>query len=249
MPASTACSFADYQATRYFTGLDGLRAVAILGVLAHHVPDFSSTLAAMLQENGRFGVSLFFVISGFLICTLFLREKSAMGRVNLPGFYGRRAVRLLPLYYAVLASEALLVFALHQYNPENQLLFRAKLPAYLLYFSNWLPTATHGPFFVAWSLAVEEQFYLVFGFLFCFVHRKTLVAGLGMLLALKFAVYQRFGSVDANSTLFRILFSYQEPILWGVLLAFLLHQRRSYRLITSLVHAPVARIGLPLAIL
>src|SRR5207247_11158705 len=92
----------------------------------------------MLEEDGRYGVAFFFVISGFLICTLFLREEEKTGKIDLWKFYGRRALRLLPLYYAALSLQAILVFALKQYTPENQALFVEKMPAYLFYYSNWL---------------------------------------------------------------------------------------------------------------
>lgn len=216
-------SFSAFQKRSYFGALDGLRALSILLVLLHHTDRFvTSGPLAMLQENGRYGVGFFFVISGFLICTLFLREEQATGGINLWKFYGRRSLRLLPLYYAVLLLQAVLVFGLHQYSPENQQLFREKLPSYLLYYSNWLPTSTQGPFFCAWSLAVEEQFYLAFGFLLFFANRRVVVGAVVAALALKVFIYQAFGAVDAGSTTLRVLFSYREPILLGVLTAFAL---------------------------
>src|SRR4051812_22360902 len=202
-PVSTStsvASFAEYQSRDYFGALDGLRAVSILLVLLHHTNRFANPFLATLQENGRYGVSFFFAISGFLICTLFLREERKTGGIALGKFYGRRALRLLPLYYVVLALQAVLVFVLKQYTPENQELFRAKLPSYLFYYSNWLPTATQGPFFCSWSLAVEEQFYLTFGFLLCFVRRPIVIGGLATALLLKFGVYQTLGNVDVGST-------------------------------------------------
>ena len=223
VPATGSDAGEAFQRTSYFTALDCLRAVSILLVLLHHVPPLpAGSLWRTLQENGRYGVAFFFAISGFLICTLFLREERRTGRVQLAKFYGRRAVRLLPLYYVVLALQAALVFGAHQYTPENQELFRAKLPAYLAYYANWLPTATAGPFFCAWSLAAEEQFYLVFGLLFVLVRRRALVGVAAGALLLKAAVYAAFGNVDTLSPWWRVIFSYQEAILWGVLLAFAL---------------------------
>jgi hypothetical protein len=169
-----------------------------------------------LQENGRYGVGFFFVISGFLICTLFLREEAANGRIQLWKFYGRRALRLLPLYYAALLAQIILVFFLHQYSPENQQLFRDKLPSYLFYYSNWLSTSTAGPFFCAWSLAVEEQFYIVFGLLLSLANRRIAITAVALAFLVKLVVYQWFGPVDATSALCRVLVSYREPILLGV---------------------------------
>lgn len=221
-------TFDEFQETRYFAALDGLRGASILLVLLHHVPAFSSPLISTLQKNGGFGVALFFVISGFLICTLLLREERENGKIELLKFFGRRALRLLPLYYATLALHALLIFGFDQFSPENQQLFWDKLPSYLFYHSNWLATATEGPFFFAWSLAVEEQFYLSFGLLLTILPRRYLSAVIGAAVALKFGTYQAFGNVDEGSLFWRILFSYQEAILLGVLLGFALARRHTY---------------------
>ena len=225
---SSTQEFDAFQANSYFNALDGLRAISILMVLLHHVPRFQHHLIHTLQENGRYGVSFFFVISGFLICTLFLREERKTGKIDLWKFYGRRALRLLPLYYAALLLQAVMVYALKQYTPENQEMFREKLPAYLFYYSNWLASATQGPFFCAWSLAVEEQFYLAFGLLLFLSRRRFVVGAALVALVVKAVVYEVFGSVDAGSTLCRVVFSYQEPILLGVLIAFALNRRQGY---------------------
>jgi peptidoglycan/LPS O-acetylase OafA/YrhL len=246
-PPNPPLTFEAYRETRYFTALDGLRALAILLVVMHHGPR-SEGWAAVLADNGRYGVSLFFIISGFLIGTLLLRELRCHGRVSLGRFYGRRALRLLPLYYAVLALQAFIVLVLRQYRPESQELFLQKLPAYLFYYSNWLPTATDGPFFCAWSLAVEEQFYLGFGLLIVVLRKNWLVATLACALALKFAVFQFVGNVDVDSTLWRIVFSYQEAILWGVLLAFALEQRELYERLAGALGSPWMLAGLGLII-
>lgn len=222
----TRQTFEVFKANPYFNALDGLRAVSILMVLLHHVPRFSSPFFLnTLQENGRYGVAFFFVISGFLICTLLLREQEKTGGIDLWKFYGRRALRLLPLYYAALLLQTILVFGLKQYTPENQALFADKLPAYLFYYSNWLATATQGPFFQSWSLAVEEQFYLAFGLLLFFTRHRVVVAVMLAALAIKFFVYETCGAVDANSTFWRVVFSYREPVLLGVLAAFALNRR------------------------
>lgn len=221
-------TFDEFGATRYYAALDGLRGVSILLVLLHHVPTLATPWISLLQENGRFGVSLFFVISGFLICTLLLREEKENGRIDLLKFFGRRAVRLLPLYYATLGAQALLIFGLELYSPVNQQLFRDKLSSYVFYYSNWLPTATEGPFFFAWSLAVEEQFYLGFGLLMVMLPRRYLPYLIATALLTKFLVYETLGNVDERSALWRIAFSYQEAILWGVLLGFALARRGAY---------------------
>jgi peptidoglycan/LPS O-acetylase OafA/YrhL len=237
-PESTLESFESYRHRSYFGALDGLRGVSILLVLLHHATLFpGNRLMETLRENGRYGVAFFFAISGFLICTLFLHEEEKIGRINLWKFYGRRTLRLLPLYYVVLLFQAILVFWFHQYSPDNQQLFRDKLCSYLFYYSNWLPTSTQGPFFCSWSLAVEEQFYLVFGLLLFFLNRRVLAGLILVALLTKVIVYQIFGAVDVGSDFCRVLFSYREPILLGVLLAFLLNGRKGYNFFARLLHS------------
>src|SRR5450631_4176118 len=90
-----------YLATRHFGALDGLRCFSIVPVVWHHCTP--RPLPGLLGK-GPAGVDLFFCISGFLITTLLLREKSRTGQIALHGFYVRRALRILPLYYAVLLS-------------------------------------------------------------------------------------------------------------------------------------------------
>jgi peptidoglycan/LPS O-acetylase OafA/YrhL len=79
----------------YQPALDGLRAVAITAVVLHH--------ALRVPSNGRLGVDLFFVLSGFLITTLLLEERAQTGTVSLLAFYRRRALRLLPALFVFLA--------------------------------------------------------------------------------------------------------------------------------------------------
>ncbi|MCU1352118.1 MAG: O-antigen acetylase, partial [Acidimicrobiales bacterium] len=112
--------------------------------------------------GGFLGVDVFFVLSGFLITSLVLDERTATGRVRLRAFWARRAARLLPLLLLTLGL-ALLVRATGW--PGS---LRAPSPlgflAVLGYVANWLPATHHdslGTFGFVWSLAIEEQFYAV----------------------------------------------------------------------------------------
>ena len=224
-----------FQQSRYFDNLDGLRALAIFGVLLCHAPRFSQW-SDTFQENGRYGVSLFFVISGLLISSLLIRERATNGTVNLLNFYIRRGLRLYPLYYSMLALECVMVFGLGFYKPENQVLFREKLPSYLFYYSNLLPTATEGPFFYAWSLAVEEQFYLIFALAAKWLKLRTIMIVSFVLLAVKVAYFNlTWGTPNFDATVFRLAFSYQEPILIGVILGVLAHDERSFGLLQRFI--------------
>src|SRR5258708_31606193 len=93
-------TFDTFKSNSYFNALDGLRAISILMVLLHHVPRFSSPhFLNTLQENGRYGVAFFFLISGFLIATLLLREGRNPGPHDRREFYVAPAPPLFPLHY------------------------------------------------------------------------------------------------------------------------------------------------------
>ena len=151
-----------FTTTSWFSGLDGLRAFSVVAVLWYHLTG-EHDLA--LLNHGNQGVQLFFAISGFLVTTLLLRERRRTGTISLRAFYLRRTLRIFPLYYAVLAVYALLVFTTLRGTPKGAE-FWQHLPAFATYTSNWFVSADGGSghgvtFYFAWSLATEEQFYLV----------------------------------------------------------------------------------------
>src|SRR5262245_42928263 len=97
---------------RYFPLLDGLRCLSIVAVVWFHAS--GGTFSSGVLARGSSGVSLFFVISGFLITTLLLREQSATGNISLKRFYLRRTLRIFPLYYAILALYVVLVILMER---------------------------------------------------------------------------------------------------------------------------------------
>lgn len=135
--------------------LDGLRATAIAIVILSHTPRLpvGASLPSYIGPLGALGVRIFFVISGFLITTLLLRELDRTGRVDLRAFYIRRTFRIFPPYYAFLLL-AWIAVATHHVAIENIRFW----PAWT-YTSNFFSTDAwvigH-----SWSLSVEEQFYL-----------------------------------------------------------------------------------------
>jgi peptidoglycan/LPS O-acetylase OafA/YrhL len=142
----------------YRPGLDGLRAVGILTVLAFHVGAFSGT---RVLDGGFLGVQVFFVISGFLITALLLEEHERNERISLGRFYVRRALRLFPALFAAVAVAV--VYA--SFAPRNQLHDTAKEAiAAVFYWDNWFHGLRVGKDTIllhTWSLSIEEQFYLV----------------------------------------------------------------------------------------
>lgn len=146
---------------RHMNGLDGLRAVAVLAVIAYH-------LDLGFLPGGLFGVGLFFVLSGYLITDILLAQWHSTGSINLTDFYIRRARRLLPGMFAVMAAIMIWLFFA---DPGRLSELRGDMGAGALYISNWWyifhrvsyfesfgPPSPFGHF---WSLAVEEQFYIV----------------------------------------------------------------------------------------
>jgi peptidoglycan/LPS O-acetylase OafA/YrhL len=148
--------------TPYIPALDGLRGLAIIAVLLHNLSNTGdpapTTLSAVL-EWGWVGVQLFFVLSGFLITRILLETRDVPGA--LLAFFARRALRLLPLYYLVLA-----VYFLVLPHVIDAPTVRAAEPHqiwYWLLLSNWSEPAGYGAPGLGhfWSIAVEAQFYLL----------------------------------------------------------------------------------------
>jgi peptidoglycan/LPS O-acetylase OafA/YrhL len=172
----------------YLPTLDGWRAIAIVGVLLDHgTASFlrGSPWYSYLR-TGPNGVSLFFAISGFLICSRLLEEEQIFGRISLKGFYLRRACRILPAAFTYLGVLALLgVSGLLIVTPLEWwscvLFFRNYLPP------EWIRVGWGGYTIHYWSLAVEEHFYLLWPALLAFsgrVRARYVAAGLAAAVAM-----------------------------------------------------------------
>ena len=148
-------------------GLDGLRAVAVLAVLLFHAN-------VSWLEGGFLGVDLFFVLSGFLITRLLLDERAMTGAIGLGRFYVRRALRLFPALALLIV--AVLVYA--QVHLDAAQASRAFHDAFATatYHMNWrlalFDRPPFGRFDHAWSLAIEEQFYVAWPLLLVIIHRR-----------------------------------------------------------------------------
>ncbi|MDX6333171.1 MAG: hypothetical protein QOG05_511 [Streptosporangiaceae bacterium] len=150
---------------RYMPGLDGLRALAVLAVIAYH-EQFG------WAPGGLLGVGVFFTLSGYLITDLLLGQWARSGGLNLGDFWLRRARRLLPAVFVMLAVVTAWVTVV---SPSRLASLRGAVGGAATYSSNWYYIYTHnsyfarfappGPFDHLWSLAVEEQFYLVWPWL------------------------------------------------------------------------------------
>jgi peptidoglycan/LPS O-acetylase OafA/YrhL len=141
---------------RYYSALDGLRALSVLAVVWNHARP--TGLTAPITTRGYLGVDVFFVISGFLITTLLCREEARSGTVHLGRFWARRALRLWPLWYTILLALSVLFLVV---LPDAAMAapFWRDLPWNATYTSNFIVPGTF--LALSWSLAVEEQFYVV----------------------------------------------------------------------------------------
>src|SRR5215204_412439 len=145
----------------YRPSLDGLRGVAVLAVITLHayIPFTLPNNIKILGNGGFLGVDIFFVLSGFLITALLLQERESNGRIGLKNFYARRALRLLPALFVFVA-----VCVLHSIffrTPEESSGALGDIAVITFYLSNWIPTNLYS-LRHTWSLAVEEQFYLIY---------------------------------------------------------------------------------------
>jgi len=157
---------------RRIEGLDGLRSIAVLSVMAFHseIPGFFN--------GGFLGVDIFFVISGFLITSIMMAEIERTGSIALGDFYLRRARRLLPTLLVVIA--ACILFSVFV-TPDAIVNLKQDIPPGLLFYSNFWQLVSEQPYFEKygrphalqhlWSLSIEEQFYLVWPFILILVSK------------------------------------------------------------------------------
>ena len=172
------------------SALDGLRAVALLIIMGYH-------FGLGWLQGGFFSLDIFYVLSGYLITGLLLSEYRKRGRIKLSAFWLRRARRLLPALLIVLVVVALVVRLAEPTGLYPDL--RMSSLSALFYFSNWWQIASSGNYFVTtgvvyplthtWSLAVEEQFYLVWPLVvFAVLHfSRAFARGVRVLLVLSVA--------------------------------------------------------------
>lgn len=206
-------TYDEYRAVGRFQALQVLRTLCVVATITWHLRD---PLWAPLR--GYLGVSVFFVISGYLITTLLLREEESSGSFSLVGFYVRRAFRLLPMYYLVLLAFVVAVLVLG-WHAEERPAFEQALPYYLTYQQEFAPKA---PFGHAWSLGVEEKFYVVWPLLLLAVRRPgPRLAGAVLLLAFTWAT-QLLGWPQVP---------FYTAILAGCVVGLALHSRRGFELL------------------
>jgi peptidoglycan/LPS O-acetylase OafA/YrhL len=221
----------------YLPELDGLRFFAFAFVFLFHrgVPWhelaglISKEATRCFQQNGWVGVQVFFILSGYLITTLLLREESVFGRVDLRAFWVRRALRIWPLYYLTVAVVFVVIPALDGAlaTSAGRAAAGKHLPAFLLFLGNW-SMAIRGPVpydaqSILWSVCVEEQFYLIVPLLVAFLPRRGRVPVVVALILGSVAVRGALARAEVNQLWIQYnTFAQFDTLLSGVLLALLL---------------------------
>lgn len=150
--------------------LDGLRAVCIIFTIAYHLPVSPTWL------NGSVGVDVFFALSGWLITWLLMEEAKA-GRIDLRAFYIRRLFRIAPIYFVGIGLYALASFGMAALGSTGDAREFASALPYLITFNSEYRTAAGGNIFGhAWTLGIEEKFYLLWPAILLFCGRRMLFA-------------------------------------------------------------------------
>ena len=223
----------------YQPGLDGLRALSVVAVILYHA-GFS------WMQGGWIGVEVFFVVSGFLITSLLLEERGRAGAVDLAAFWLRRARRLLPALFVMLAVVA--VWALVAGSDGQLAQLRRDYPWALFYAGNWGQITGDVPYYTGnppllrhlWSLAIEEQFYLLWPLVFVAITRSrlrrvgaaavvgvTALASVGAMFLLFAAGPGPIGDLDRVNFLYLSTFTRAGGLLAGAAAAFVWRPWRS----------------------
>jgi peptidoglycan/LPS O-acetylase OafA/YrhL len=237
-PGPTPGPASGYRRLRPVPALDGLRGIAVLLIFLAHTEEIF-LLSWVIQSHGNgflqggvLGVDLFFVLSGFLITALLLREQAEHGRARLGSFYARRALRLLPALFALLAVQA--IYAVVTHLPKD--IEVSTIVAAVFYYLNWYWAAGNtvaAGLSNLWSLSVEEQFYLVWPallFLFFGLRRRVATVTAVLVIAIAVVFVHRIMLWNDGASIIAIFVrtdTRADSLLIGVLLAQLWVRRRT----------------------
>jgi len=221
---SRSPSYEEFLSRRYFSSLDIFRCWSILGVIWYHTQPGVAWFPA--SDRGFLGVDFFFVISGFLVVTLLLRERDRQGDISLRQFSLRRVLRIFPIYYAMLGAVTTYYLLVKPHEPQSGH-FLKELPYQVFYLSNFRQTSTF--LYFTWTLATEEQFYVFWPPIEKWLDKAAVPVLLGVI-ALNQCFNFRLITGFGTQNIFQVTFT---PICLGVLLAHLLNQCRGFAWISS----------------
>ena len=232
----------------YILYLDGLRCLAVSWVLLFHFSQYGlltfGGLVGFAAARGWMGVDLFFVISGFLITSILLREHANTGRISLKKFYIRRALRIWPAYYLMILGTllaALLIITVYPASKSSELVLRTiKWPAmyltdmYTAYANTERCTLLH-----SWSLAIEEQFYLIWPLILCWnvkqAKRVAIVSIIAIAAWRTWLTYHLPEGVIAMRRTYYAPDTRMDQLMFGALLAFIVLNEKQFAILARLV--------------
>lgn len=235
-----------YRTQRFFGALNGLRFLCIVAVMWHHGPARAALENPFhLWGRGFLGVDFFFVLSGFLITTMLLREEAQAGRFSLRDFYWRRVLRIVPVYFLVVT----LVGSYYIFVKGESHLLEIWL-YYYMFLSNFL-TSDIPLLSITWSLAVEEQYYLVWPVLLLLLPVSGWVRPIVLMGAIILCVLSSAGQiggfgievVETEHALWRLPAASYAAILLGALCAMVLHHPGGFVLVWRGLGHPMAPVG------
>ena len=205
----------------FFNGLNELRAFAAMAVVFHHIELYKKRLTigsfydisytnSFIGNLGKNGVYLFFVLSGFLITYLLLKEKLVVGEISVSKFYGRRVLRIWPLYFIIVGVGFFFLPFIYKLFPDffetqtfyneriKKIVYKENLLLFVSFFSN-VALQLFGPVAGAaqsWSVSVEEQFYFIWPWIIKFFSRILWVVLLFIIIVMTLINYKinSFGS-------------------------------------------------------
>jgi peptidoglycan/LPS O-acetylase OafA/YrhL len=234
------------QTSTRLPGLDGLRAFAVVRVIVHHyigvIPisfaryDIAPILAAIMT-NAHFGADIFFVLSGFLITWLLLKEERKTGTLNIRRFYVQRAIRILPPYlFCIIVLAALGLAGVVALGPND-------VVSSLLFFRNCASAGTTFTTSHFWSLAIEEQFYLLWPITLLWIRSPRSRSRLICSLIAAAPVWREATYLMMGPSEFMIIRSdfHCDPLLFGCALALIRSNPAGLaRLKSSMLQSPIA---------
>lgn len=204
-----------YKSITHFKGLNTLRFIAASLVVLHH----SATIGRKYElfnienfslfRNGANAVSFFFVLSGFLITYLLLKEKNQTKTISIKSFYLRRVKRIWPLYFLLIfIGTIFLPFFFSLFNIDYQMPYTlSQTWYYFLFFFPILVLFNYGNHFLEplWSIGVEEVFYLIWAPLFKFIKKSLIPILFIIAIKLSLSIYIQIQGIDTSTNLFAFL--------------------------------------------
>jgi peptidoglycan/LPS O-acetylase OafA/YrhL len=230
--ATKANAFQVFRNTATFGALNGVRALCCVGVLKGHTGWVFGSPRCL--DYDYLGVDLFFIISGFLIVTLLIREQERKETISLSKFYARRTLRIFPIYYLLILLVLVPYLAISPWKPAGWEYYKWTFVGLLTYTQN-IFILKLGIFFHTWSLAMEEQFYLAWPAVQKYLSRAgcwavlALVVGVSQIINFGLAdklITQIYGTeLGVDMPMYHITFT---PIALGVALAYLLSKPKTF---------------------